>query len=80
VYLNSPRTTEHYELLKSKTHNFPVIDDEFMTLLQSHSAVLDPMHRSGEFLTNTEDDRLAFYRQSEKALFARMSVLMNLLG
>ena len=80
VYLNSPRTNAHYELLKSRNQQFPVINDEFMRLLKPKSAILDPMQRSGDFLIETNDERLSFYRQSENALFVRMAILESLMG
>ena len=80
VYLNSPRTVAHYQLLKSRGFFISNIDDQFMSMLKPESIVLDPMQRSGDFSIETDDSRVAFYRQSENALFIRMAVLCELLG
>ena len=80
IYLNGPRTMAHVRLLRSRGVLDLRIDEEFMARLQSHCVVLDPMQHSGDFPIEVQDDRLAFYRQSENALFARMAVLTHLLG
>ena len=80
VYLNGPRTAAHYELLKSRNSFISKIDSEFMSMLKSDSIILDPMQRSGDFSIEVKDSRLAFYRQSENALFIRMVVLNKLLA
>ncbi|HAE32221.1 MAG: hypothetical protein CL749_03500 [Chloroflexi bacterium] len=80
VYLNGPRTMAHYELLKSRNSFISKIDSKFVSMLKSDSIILDPMQRSGDFSIEIKDSRLAFYRQSENALFARMAVLNKLLG
>ena len=79
IYLNGPRTVAHVQLLKSR-HAFNLrIDAEFMSSLKSHCVVLDPMQRSGDFDVEVQDDRLAFYRQAENALFTRMAALCHML-
>ena len=80
IYLNGPRTMAHVRLLRSRGVLDLRIDEEFMTRLQSHCVVLDPMQHSGDFPIEVQDDRLAFYRQSENALYVRMAVLSRLLG
>ena len=50
-----------------------------MSRLNKDSIVLDPMQRSGDFSIEVQDPRLAFYRQSENALYVRMAVLSKLL-
>ncbi len=80
IYLNGPRTMAHVRLLRSRGVLDLRIDEEFMARLQSHCVVLDPMQHSGDFPIEVRDDRLAFYRQSENALFVRMAVLSHLLG
>ena len=80
VYLNSPRTVTHFQLLKSRGFLISNIDDQFMSMLKPDSIVLDPMQRSGDFSIETNDSRVAFYRQSENALFVRMAILCELLG
>lgn len=80
IYLNGPRTMAHVRLLRSRGVLDLRIDEEFMGRLQSHCVVLDPMQHSGDFPIEVRDDRLAFYRQSENALFVRMAVLSRLLG
>ena len=79
IYLNGPRTVAHVQLLKSRSSFNLRIDAEFMSKLRPHCVVLDPMQRSGDFDFDTQDDRLAFYRQAENALFLRMAVLSGLL-
>ena len=80
IYLNGPRTMAHVRLLRSRGVLDLRIDEEFMARLQSHCVVLDPMQHSGDFPIEVQDDRLAFYRQSENALYVRMAVLSRLLG
>ena len=80
IYLNGPRTLAHVRLLRSRGVLDLRIDEEFMARLQSHCVVLDPMQHSGDFPIEVKDDRLAFYRQSENALYARMAVLSRLIG
>ena len=80
IYLNGPRTMAHVRLLRSRGVLDLRIDEEFMARLQSHCVVLDPMQHSGDFPIEVQDERLAFYRQSENALFVRMAVLSHLLG
>ena len=41
---------------------------------------MDPMQRSGDFMVETSDNRLAFYRQAENALVVRMAVLKQMLS
>ena len=78
VYLNGPRTAAHMELLRSRGRGRLVIDREFMNSLQSHAIVMDPMQRSGDFMIDVNDPRLAFYRQAENALYVRMGVLSEI--
>ena len=80
IYLNGPRTVAHARLLKSRADLKLKIDDEFMSLLKPHCVILDPMQRSGDFQIEVRDERLAFYRQAENALFVRMALLSEMLG
>lgn len=80
VYLNGPRTVAHAQLLKSRNLSQLKIDREFMSGLKKHCVILDPMQRSGDFSVEVDDRRLAFYRQSENALFVRMAVIKHVLG
>ena len=79
VYLNGPRTVAHYEMLQARAPLLTKIDSTFMSKLPKDSIVLDPMQRSGDFSIEAEDSRLAFYRQSENALYVRMAILCELL-
>ena len=78
IYLNGPRTAAHMELLRSRGRGRLVIDQAFMDSLQPHTIVMDPMQRSGDFTIEVSDRRLAFYRQAENALYARMGVLTEI--
>ena len=78
IYLNGPRTLAHMQLLASRGRGQLVIDREFMDSLKPNCVVMDPMQRSGDFIVQVSDDRLAFYRQAENALYARMAVLHEL--
>ena len=49
-----------------------------MDSLKPGCIVMDPMQRSGDFLIRVDDPRLAFYRQAENALYARMGVLAHM--
>ena len=80
IYLNGPRTVAHVQLLKSRNSFNLRIDQEFMSMLRPHCVILDPMQRSGDFAVEVHDRRLAFYRQAENALFARMAVLRQTLA
>jgi len=80
IYLNGPRTVAHAQLLRSRGSFTLRIDQEFMDRLRPHCVILDPMQRSGDFSVDVDDERLAFYRQSENALFVRMALLHNLLS
>ena len=80
IYLNAPRTVAHARLLRSRGALSLRIDGEFMAKLKSHCIILDPMQRSGDFAVEVEDDRLAFYRQSENALVVRMAILADMLA
>ena len=80
VYLNGPRTLAHVQLLRSRNSFNLRIDQEFMSELKSHCVILDPMQRSGDFAVEVQDDRLAYYRQAENALFVRMAVLCHALA
>ena len=79
IYLNAPRTVAHAELLKARGALNVRIDQDFMSKLQPQCVILDPMQRSGDFAIETQDDRLAFYRQAENALFVRMALLRDML-
>ncbi len=78
IYLNGPRTLAHMQLLASRGRGRLVIDRQFMDSLKPRCIVMDPMQRSGDFIVEVRDDRLAFYRQARNALYARMAVLHNL--
>ena len=80
IYLNAPRTLAHARLLRSRGALSLRIDRDFMGRLKRHCVIMDPMQRSGDFAVEVEDDRLAFYRQSENALVMRMAILADLLG
>ena len=80
VYLNGPRTVAHAQLLKSRGALNLRIDRAFMSRLKPHCAILDPMQRSGDFPVEVSDERLAFYRQAENALFVRMAVVYQMLA
>ena len=80
IYLNGPRTVAHAQLLKSRGSLNLRIDAAFMSRLKEHCIILDPMQRSGDFAVEVQDPRLAFYRQAENALFARMAVIRQMLG
>ena len=80
IYLNSPRTLAHVELLKSRDTLDIVIDEEFISKTKNNCIVLDPMQRSGDFEITVQDDRLAYYRQAENALYTRMAVLSEILS
>ena len=80
IYLNAPRTLAHAQLLRSRGAFSIRIDGDFMGKLRSHCIIMDPMQRSGDFAVEVEDDRLAFYRQSENGLVMRMAILADLLG
>ena len=78
IYLNGPRTVAHVQLLKSRDAFSLRVDEEFMASLRPHCVILDPMQRSGDFDFDVRDERLAFYRQAENALFLRMALLSGL--
>ena len=80
IYLNGPRTVAHAQLLKSRGSFNLRIDRDFMSNLRPHCVILDPMQRSGDFAVEVEDERLAYYRQAENALFVRTAVLLQMLG
>ena len=80
IYLNAPRTVAHAELLRSRGYMKVRIDAEFMSMLKPGCVILDPMQRGGDFPIEVEDERLAFYRQAENGLFARMALLSHMLG
>lgn len=80
IYLNGPRTLGHAQLLRSRNSFNLRIDESFMSILRPQCVILDPMQRSGDFAVEVRDRRLAFYRQSENALFVRMAVLCQTLG
>ena len=78
IYLNAPRTVAHARLLRSRGALSLSINSDFMAKLKPHCIILEPMQRSGDFAVEVEDDRLAFYRQSENALVMRMSILADM--
>ena len=80
IYLNAPRTVAHADLLRSRGYMRVRIDDAFMSMLKPGCVLLDPMQRGGDFPIEVEDERLAFYRQAENGLFARMALLSHMLG
>ena len=80
IYLNAPRTVAHAHLLRSRGLSTLRLDEGFMEGLRPHCVVLDPMQRSGDFSVEVQDERLAFYRQSENALFVRMALLHRFLN
>ena len=80
IYLNAPRTAAHAQLLHARGASALSIDADLMARLRPHCIVLDPMQRSGDFPVEVRDDRLAFYRQSENALFIRMALLRRILA
>ena len=80
IYLNAPRTVAHAQLLRSRGYMTVRIDAEFMSMLKPGCVILDPMQRGGDFPIEVQDERLAFYRQAENGLFARMALLSHMLG
>ena len=80
IYLNAPRTLAHVQLLRSRGAFNLRIDSDFMASLKPHCIIMDPMQRSGDFAVEVEDERLAFYRQSENALAMRMAILADIFG
>ena len=80
IYLNGPRTLAHAQLLRTRNSFNLRIDREFMSMLRPHCVIMDPMQRSGDFVVEAQDRRLAFYRQAENALFVRMALLVQMLG
>ncbi len=80
IYLNAPRTVAHAQLLRSRGALSMRIDSDFMAALKPHCVIMDPMQRSGDFAVEVQDDRLAFYRQSENALIMRMAILAEMFG
>ncbi|MBM3934940.1 MAG: hypothetical protein FJ319_11690 [SAR202 cluster bacterium] len=80
IYLNGPRTVAHVQLLKARASSTLRIDAKFMGMLKQECIILDPMQRSGDFTFETQDRRLAFYRQAENALYVRMSLLAEMLA
>ena len=80
VYLNGPRTLAHANLLRSRGRLDLRIDAAFMSRLRPHCIILDPMQRSDDFDVQVQDERLAFYRQAENALFVRMALLSHMLA
>ena len=80
VYLNGPRTAAHMQILRNRGRGRLAIDRDFMDALKPGCIVMDPMQRSGDFIIETDDPRIAFYRQAENALYARMGVLADMFG
>lgn len=79
VYLNGPRTVAHVQLLNTRSAFNLVIDKSFMERLKPSTIIMDPMQRSGDFMFQVTDERIATYRQAENALFVRMAVLSTTL-
>ena len=77
IYLNGPRSMAHVQLLRSRNSFNLRTDNDFMSMLRPHCVILDPMQRGGDFSVEVRDERLAFYRQAENALFVRMAVLCH---
>ena len=80
IYLNGPRTVAHTQLVRSRGGYNLRIDADFMSGLGDNCLILDPMQRSGDLIVEVQDDRLAFYRQAENALFVRMALLSQMLA
>ena len=80
VYLNTPHTTAHAELLKARNLLNMKIDHQFMARLKEHCIVLDPMQRTGNFIVESQDERLAYYRQAQNGLYIRMALLTQILN
>ena len=80
IYLNGPRTVAHAQLMRSRGSFNLRIDKDFMSSLRPNCIILDPMQRNGDFAVEVQDQRLAFYRQAENALFVRMALLSHMLG
>ncbi|MBI4199630.1 MAG: hypothetical protein HY535_04055 [Chloroflexi bacterium] len=80
VYLNSPNTAAHAELLRSHNLMNLKIDEQFLARLKPTCPILDPMQRTGDFLVETGDPRLAYYRQAENGLYIRMALLSLMLA
>ena len=88
IYLNAPRTVAHAQLLRSRGYMTVRIDrgstrllhSPCMSMLKPGCVILDPMQRGGDFPIEVQDERLAFYRQAENGLFARMALLSHMLG
>ena len=80
IYLNGPRTVAHAQLLRARGSLTLRIDRDFMSTLKPHCIIMDPMQRSGDFPIEVQDERLAFYRQAENALYVRMALLSQMLG
>ena len=80
IYLNTPQTAAHAELLRSRNMLNLKIDQDFMGRLKEHCIILDPMQRTGDFIIESQDPRLAYYRQAENGLYVRMALLMQMLG
>ena len=78
IYLNAPRTVAHAQLLRSRGALSLRIDAGFVAGLKPHCIIMDPMQRSGDFAVEVDDERLAFYRQSENALVMRMAILADM--
>ena len=79
IYLNGPRTAAHAKLLKARNALNLRIDEKFMSMIRPNCVIMDPMQRSGDFEVEVRDQRIAFYRQAENALFTRMAVLGQML-
>ncbi len=78
IYLNGPRTVAHMQLLRGRGRERLVIDENLMKSLSADSIIMDPMQRSGDFIIEVDDPRLAFYRQAKNALYIRMGILAQM--
>ncbi len=80
IYLNTPQTEAHAELLRSRNLLNVKIDEDFVARLKEHCIILDPMQRTGDFIIESQEPRLAYYRQAENGLYIRMALLMQMLA
>ena len=80
IYINGPQTLSHLRLLKDRNSFNLTIDHNFMGMLQNHCIIMDPMQRSCAYDIEVQDRRIAFERQAENSLFARVAVLSQMLS
>ncbi len=79
IYVNGPQTEAHAALVRSRGR-FMRIDEECLEQLAPHCIILDPMQRTADYIVETQDPRLACYRQAENGLFIRMGLLLCMLS